>query len=382
MPEKRLELLRVAPHDFESCAYTIPPLRLCSQGTIKTLCFQCSFFLSTFSFLLYTNGMEFYNNSIFWIELEKIKPNPFQPRKEFDEARLRDLASSIRQYGILQPLVVTRKEVHREDGSMFAEYELISGERRLRASKLAGLTQVPAIIRTGEQTDRVKLELAIIENLQREDLNPIDRAKSFKQLVDVFNLKHIEVAEKIGKSREYVSNSLRLLMMPEEMQLALSEGKISEGHTRPLLMLIDRKEEQMVLFKEIMQKKMTVREAEGIARRIAYDKVRKKDHFFSPEIVELEERLTEALGTRVQIEAREAGGKIHIDYFNDGDLRNILELIKKNFDEKVAPIVPAEVAPVATLEDKNISTEEQVMLQNDVPKQEEEETYNLDNFVV
>ncbi|MFA6050087.1 MAG: ParB/RepB/Spo0J family partition protein [Candidatus Paceibacterota bacterium] len=329
--------------------------------------------------------MEFYNNSIFWIEVEKIKPNPFQPRKEFEEARLRDLASSIRQYGILQPLVVTRKEIHREDGSMFVEYELISGERRLRASKLAGLTQVPAIIRTGEQTDRVKLELAIIENLQREDLNAIDRAKSFKQLADQFNLKHTEIAEKIGKSREYVSNTLRLLLMPEEMQLALSMGKISEGHTRPLLMLIDRKEEQMVLFKEIMQKKMTVREAEGIARRIAYDKVRKKEHFFSPEIVELEERLTEALGTRVQIEAREAGGKIHIDYFNDGDLRNILELIKKNFDEKAGLVVPAAVAAVAavsTLEDKDISQEEQQTLQNDVPKQEEEETYNLDNFVV
>jgi len=329
--------------------------------------------------------MEFYNNAIFWIEVEKIKPNPFQPRKEFEEARLRDLASSIRQYGILQPLVVTRKEIHREDGSMYVEYELISGERRLRASKLAGLTQVPAIIRTGEQSDRVKLELAIIENLQREDLNAIDRAKSFKQLTEQFNLKHTEIAEKIGKSREYVSNTLRLLLMPEEMQLALSMGRISEGHTRPLLMLIDRKEEQMVLFKEIMQKKMTVREAEGIARRIAYDKVRKKEHFFSPEIVELEERLTEALGTRVQIEAREAGGKIHIDYFNDGDLRNILELIKKNFEEKagaVAPAAIAAVAAVATLEDKTISPEEQKTLQNDIPKQEEEETYNLDNFVV
>jgi hypothetical protein len=148
-------------------------------------------------------------------------------------------------------------------------------------------------------------------------------------------------------------------------------------------MLIDRKEEQMVLFKEIMQKKMTVREAEGIARRIAYDKVRKKEHFFSPEIVELEERLTEALGTRVQIEARDVGGKIHIDYFNDGDLRNILEIIKRNFEAKLAASeAPKAVTDVATLEDKTLSTEEQTTLQNDVPKQEEEETYNLDNFVV
>ncbi|HYC34148.1 MAG TPA: ParB/RepB/Spo0J family partition protein, partial [Candidatus Paceibacterota bacterium] len=118
--------------------------------------------------------MEFYNNSIFWIEVDKIKPNPFQPRIEFDEARLRDLALSIRQYGVLQPLVVTRKEVEREDG-ITVEYELISGERRLRASKLAGLTQVPAIIKSGENDDKLKLELAIIENLQREDLNPVDR---------------------------------------------------------------------------------------------------------------------------------------------------------------------------------------------------------------
>ena len=126
---------------------------------------------------------QFYKDSIFWIEVDKIKPNPFQPRKEFDDEQLRSLANSIRQYGVLQPLVVTRKEVHREDGSMYAEYELISGERRLRASKLAGLLQVPAVIRDGEQSDRMKLELAIIENLQREDLNAIDRARSFKQLV-------------------------------------------------------------------------------------------------------------------------------------------------------------------------------------------------------
>lgn len=355
--------------------------------------------------------MEFFNNAIFWIETDKIKPNPFQPRKEFDEDRLKDLASSIRQYGILQPLVVTRKEVFRDDGSMFVEYELISGERRLRASKIAGLTQVPAIIRTGEQTDRVKLELAIIENLQREDLNPIDRAKSFKQLVDQFNLKHTEIAEKIGKSREYVSNSLRLLQMPEEMQNALAEGKISEGHTRPIMMLGDRPEEQMVLFREIMQRKMTVREAEGIARRIAYDKVRKKEYIFSPDIIEMEEKLTEALGTRVQIEAGQAGGKIHIDYFSESDLRNILEFIKTSFDKKASESIPgtaeevllsqsipieikAEVSPqaqeinevpISALSDQNITTEEQRVLQDDIPKEDkkvEDEVYDLNNFTV
>ncbi|MES2224194.1 MAG: ParB/RepB/Spo0J family partition protein [Patescibacteria group bacterium] len=343
--------------------------------------------------------MEFYNNSIFWIETDKIKPNPFQPRKEFDEARLKDLASSIRQYGILQPMVVTRKEIFREDGSMYVDYELISGERRLRASKIAGLTQVPAIIRTGEQTDRVKLELAIIENLQREDLNAIDRAKSFKQLVDTFNLKHTEIAEKIGKSREYVSNSLRLLQMPEEIQQALAVGKISEGHTRPLMMLNDRPQEQMVLFREIMQRKMTVREAESVARRIAVDKVRKKEYLIKPEIIEMEEKLTEALGTRVQIESIENGGKIHIDYFSDIDLRNILELLKKNLEQKVAGVEIASVAPtqveaitdssmlpVANLSDVNISEEEQKVLTEDMPKEDkinnEEETFDLNNFTV
>ena len=132
---------------------------------------------------------QMYQNSIFWIEIEKIKPNPFQPRNEFDEFKLRDLADSIKQYGILQPLVVTRREYEKEDGGLAVEYELIAGERRLRASKLAGLLQVPVIIRNGEgddnRDDLMKLELAIIENVQREDLNPVERAKAFKKLADL-----------------------------------------------------------------------------------------------------------------------------------------------------------------------------------------------------
>lgn len=235
---------------------------------------------------------QFYSDSIFWIEVEKVKPNPFQPRHEFDQDRLRDLAESIRMYGVLQPLVVTRVEVVKEDGGLATEYELISGERRLRASKLAGLSQVPVIIRSSHEDARVKLELAIIENLQREDLNPVDRARAFQRLVDEFNFKHIQIAEKVGKSREYVSNSLRLLTLPEDILNALGEGKISEGHARPLMMLVDRPAEQSVLFREIMLKKLTVREAEAIARKIAYDRVRKKERAFDPEIVELEEKLT------------------------------------------------------------------------------------------
>jgi ParB family chromosome partitioning protein len=276
--------------------------------------------------------MEFLNNAIFWVEVEKIRPNPFQPRKEFDEARLRDLADSIRMYGVLQPLVVTRKEFQKEDGGLGVEYELISGERRLRASKLAGIPQVPVLIRSSEESDRVKLELAIIENLQREDLNSVDRAHSFERLVKEFNLTHADIGRKMGKSREYVSNTLRLLLLPANILQALSEGKISEGHTRPILMLVDKPEEQAVLFKEIILKRMPVREAELIARKIAFERARKKERMFDPDIIELEQKLTETLGTRVSIEQKNVGGKIHIDFFSPDDLRTILETIQKKVD--------------------------------------------------
>jgi len=279
------------------------------------------------------NNNQHYNNSIFWIEVEKIKPNPYQPRKEFSEGKLEDLAESIKQYGILQPLVATRHEVEKEDGGLVVEYELIAGERRLRASKIANLVQVPVIIRTGKDDDKLKLELAIIENLQREDLNPVDRAQAFQRFVNEFNYKHIEIAKKIGKSREYVSNSLRLLLLPEDMLNALAEGKITEGHTRPILMLSDRPEEQATLFKELIFKRLTVRETERIARRIAQDKVRKKGFIIDPEIIEIEEKLTEKFGTRVQIDKKEFGGKITIDFFSNDDLDMILNIVN-NSNEK------------------------------------------------
>lgn len=270
-----------------------------------------------------------YSDSIFWVETEKIKPNPYQPRRDFDEHALRDLADSIRQYGVLQPLVVTRKEIEREDG-LFVEYELIAGERRLRASKIAGLPQVPVLIRTDAENGKIKLELAIIENLQREDLNAIDRAYAFQRLNVEFGFSHGDIGKKMGKSREYVSNTLRLLGLPEYIRTALSGGKISEGHTRPLMMLIDRPEEQVTLFKEITIKKLSVREAELIARGIAKDRARKKDPLIDPTLISYQERLAESLGTRVHIEKREVGGKIVIDFFSPGDLEAIFQIMKSN----------------------------------------------------
>ncbi len=274
-------------------------------------------------------GMAYESNSIFWIEVEKVVPNPFQPRREFDPNKLQELADSIRMYGILQPLVVTRREIMGEHGAFTTEYELIAGERRLRASKLAGLTQVPVIIRSGEESQLMKLELAIIENLQREDLNPVDRALAFKQLAEQFGLSHGQVGEKVGRSREYVSNSIRLLLLPEEVLNALRRNDISDGHARTLLMLSDRPAEQDVVFREILLKKLSVREVERIARKIATERVRRPGADTDPELIDIERQFTETFGTRVEIKKTEFGGKLMIDYFAPEDLRKVLDIVRK-----------------------------------------------------
>lgn len=285
--------------------------------------------------------MAFQADSIFWVEVEKIVPNPFQPRREFDESKLKELSESIRMYGILQPLTVTRKEIQGEDGSFHSEYELIAGERRLRASRLAGLQIVPVIIRSGEQTEQEKLELAIIENLQREDLNAVDRALAFRQLADVFGLSHAQVAVKVGRSREYVSNSIRLLALPDYMLDALRTNDMTEGHARTLLMLNDRPEEQDVVFREILLKKLSVREVEKIARGIATEKVRKKE-LIDDGLLEMEKQFTNTLGTRVSITKTEFGGRLTIDYFSVEDLEAMLERMRQDKLGDARAAVPAD----------------------------------------
>lgn len=337
---------------------------------------------------------EYQSDSIFWVEVDRISPNPYQPRKEFDQVKLTGLADSIRQYGIMQPLVVTKREQEKEDGGLSVNYELIAGERRLRGAKIAGLQQVPVIIRNDEESNQMKLELAIIENLQREDLNAIDRALAFDQLAREFKFKHAQIAMKVGKSREYVSNSMRLLGLPPIMQDSMRAGNISEGHGRPLLMLNDRPEEQMTLFKEITAKKLTVRETESIARRIAVEKIRKKARAYDPEIINLEQQLTESLGTRVQIESREVGGKIVIDFFSNDDLRNLLETLNKEREksehENLTRIMSEDTVVGAATDVKDgeveipkehvsiketpMSAEEVRLLQEDVPIKEIQET--------
>ncbi len=320
--------------------------------------------------------MAIQGDSIFWVEVEKIVPNPYQPRRFFDEQKLKDLSDSIRQYGVLQPLVVTQRESMKDTGGLSVQYELIAGERRLRASKMAGLSQVPVIIRDDEQNEQVKLELAIIENLQREDISPVERAHAFKQLADTFKLSHGQIASKVGKSREYVSNTIRLLLLSPEILQALGEGKITEGHTRPLLMLANRPEEQMTLFKEILLKKITVRDAEQISRRIAVEKVRKKDRMYDPDIVALENEVSEALGTRVRVEPTGLGGRIMIDYFSPDDIKKILLLL----NAKETPAQAVETPPPPTPDTPPINIAEQS--HTPTTKDSDDDLYAVSNFSV
>ncbi|HEY4483092.1 MAG TPA: ParB/RepB/Spo0J family partition protein [Candidatus Paceibacterota bacterium] len=320
-----------------------------------------------------------YSNSIFLIEVGKISPNPFQPRKEFDEGALRSLAESIKQYGVLQPLVVTRKEVEKPDGGLAVEYELIAGERRLRASKLAGLATVPAVIRVGEQSDKVKLEIAIIENLQREDLNPVDRAEAFKKLLSDFDYTQQEVATKIGMSREYVSNSVRILALPPEMLEGLRKGEINEGHTRPLLMLIDRKLEQTTLYKDIITRRLTVREAERAARNIAVDRQRKLDKSDNPEMIEAEERLRDRLGTAVEIQKKLVGGKIVIDFYSAEDLKAILAKLEPQLSSSAS----SESSPEASPPEGGLASDPTLDDRNAEEKREDDaDLYSVTNFTL
>lgn len=312
--------------------------------------------------------MAYVGDSIFWVEVDRIKPNPFQPRKVFDELALQSLAESIRSYGVLQPLTVTRKEIEKPEEGIAVEYELIAGERRLRAAKIAGLREVPVVIRTSEDSDRMKLELAIIENLQREDLNAVDRALAFQRLTAEFGLKHTEIGKRVGKSREYVSNTLRILSLPTEMQQALQSGDISEGHTRPLLMLMERTAEQAVLFKDILLKKLTVRDTEQMARRIAVERARKTD--LTPELLSLERELQEKLGTNVRIEKKDNGGKVMIDFYSVEDLAHIRDMISR-IQDAVATVPGSQAAASETPEEPATQ-----------PQDPSDDLYSISNFSV
>ncbi len=251
---------------------------------------------------------------LFDVPVKNIRPNPKQPREDFGYQDLEDLINSIKEHGILQPLVVTKI-----DGE---NYELIAGERRYRAAKFLNLKTVPAIVRTAK--DQEKLELALIENIQRKNLNPVEEAKAFQRLMNEFNLTQEEVSQRVGKSRSVVANTLRLLGLPEEILQALRSGKIKESHGRTLLSLPDDKA-QLKYFSKILKSEVNVRDMEGVARKARGVKQRKVE----PALVAKEELLRSVFGTKVEIKKRGNKGQIIIHFYSDEEYSDIIKKISK-----------------------------------------------------
>ncbi len=264
------------------------------------------------------------NASVFLVEVDKISPNPYQPRVELDRGQLLELALSIKEYGIIQPLVVSKKIKENERGQDI-EYYLIAGHRRLEAAKMAGLPHVPVVVRN--TTDQQKLELALIENIQRADLNAIEKARAFSKLHQEFGLTHEAIGKKIGKSRELVTNTIRLLNLPGEVQRAVIEGKISEGHARGLAGIKD-KAEIMRIFKEMLNSSMTVREVEERAKQVTVKEHVRRSAFLS-EVKEYMDNLTGFLGRPVRISKRGIGGNVVIPFKDKEELDTIIKRITR-----------------------------------------------------
>ncbi len=272
-------------------------------------------------------------DKVFYIEVDKIKPNPQQPRKVFPEETIKELADSIREHGILEPLIVTREEKETEYGAD-VEYQLISGERRLLASKMLGLPTVPVIIRKPME-ERKKLELSLIENIQREDLTPISKAKAFARLIKEFGLTQQDLAGRIGKSREVIANTLRLLQLSYEAQNALEQGKINEGHARAIL-LFSNPEKRRLFLQEILSKSLSGRESLELAQHYLQNNLssnkketlsRRRNVSLDPEDLEMKERLEDLLQTPVLIKKKGGQGAIEIKFFSQEDLNKILNRI-------------------------------------------------------
>jgi ParB family chromosome partitioning protein len=261
-----------------------------------------------------------------WLPLSRIRACPLQPRKDFPEDALRELADSIREQGIVQPLIARRRDDH---------YELIAGERRWRAAQMLGLGEVPAIVR--EADDRQVLEVALIENLQRENLNPLEEAQGYAQLTEQFQLTQEEAAAKVGRSRAVVANALRLLKLPPEVQVFVRDGRLSVGHAKVILGLT-RAEEQMLAAERIIKQSLNVRQTEELVahlqNRSATTGARpgatprtKESH-----VADLERRLQERCGTRVDLRYRQGKGTLQIHFYTDSDLGRVLGMLGVNSD--------------------------------------------------
>jgi len=252
------------------------------------------------------------------IQTYKILPNPRQPRANFDDDELNELAASIREHGVIQPLIITV-------GDSPGSYTLIAGERRLMAAKLIELQDVPAIIR--EASDQELVELALVENVQRADLGPLETAEAYRQLTEDFGLSHEEIADRVGKNRATVTNTLRLMKLPEDAKEALVSGKISEGHARALLSLSSEEAQSAVLV-SILKLSLNVRQTEELVRKLSGEKPLKQIPAPpDPEIKALEEQLRQRLGTKVSLNQRSKGGTLTIHYYSAEELDSLLEMI-------------------------------------------------------
>ena len=255
------------------------------------------------------------------VKISSVEPNVNQPRKQFDEDALLELSESIKQYGVLQPLLVSDKKDY---------YEIIAGERRWRAAKLAGLKEIPVIVK--EFSEQELVEISLIENIQREDLNPVEEAMAYKRLIDEFHLKQDEIAERVGKSRTAVTNAMRLLKLSEKVQQMLIDEMITAGHARAILSIADKEKQESIAMK-IFDEKLSVRETEALVKRMLEPpKTAKKSKFSSAEdaIYEsLEEKMKSIMGTRVQIHRKKNDkGKIEIEYYYKDELERIIDLFE------------------------------------------------------
>lgn len=257
------------------------------------------------------------------VKITQVEPNREQPRKNFDEDALQELADSIKQFGLLQPILVQDRKTY---------YEIIAGERRWRAAKLAGLKEIPVIIR--DYTEQEIVEISLIENIQREDLNPIEEAQAYKRLLTEFNMKQDEVAERVSKSRTAVTNSMRLLKLCDEVQQMIIDDMLSTGHARALITIEDP-EQQYMIAQKIFDEKLSVRDVEKLVKDLNKPEKQKKETVEdkSLEIIyqDVEEKLKQSLGTKVEISSKGNGsGKIEIEFYNHDDLDRIIDLLSHN----------------------------------------------------
>ncbi|CZR99105.1 MULTISPECIES: ParB/RepB/Spo0J family partition protein [unclassified Clostridioides] len=252
------------------------------------------------------------------IDIDKIYPNEVQPRKQFDEEKIKVLSDSIKNYGVLQPIVVKMDENDK--------YMIIAGERRFRASKLANKSQIPAIIKDIDMKDI--MEIALIENLQREDLNSIEEALAYKSLIEHYNVTQEEISEAVGKSRPHITNTLRLLNLGQDVIDMIDSGRITAGHGKALLRIVD-KDLQLQIAKKVEEEELSVREVENIAKKISENKeeVPKKSKPKDVFILDVEDKLRNIFGTKVNISKGKKKGKIEIEYYNDDDLNSIVSML-------------------------------------------------------